>query len=79
MLGISLDVLVCFKSGNIPFGYYENVPNTNTKVIIVSGAKKPLVGTFNPQHETLLKKKRNRTVLDKIKSYINKNTNKKVY
>ena len=57
MLGISLDVLVCFKSGNIPFRYYENVPNTNTKVIIVSGAKKPLVGTFNPQHETLLKKK----------------------
>ena len=58
MLEISLDVLVCFKSGNIPFRYYENVPNTDTKIIIVSGAKKPLAGTFNRQHETLLKKKK---------------------
>ena len=58
MLGISLDVLVCLKSGNIPFRYYENVPNTDTKIIIVSGAKKPLAGTFNRQHETLLKKKK---------------------
>ena len=73
MLGISLDVLVCFKSGNIPFRYYENVPNTDTKIIIVSGAKKPLAGTFNRQHETLLKKKKKkkktRGVLDKITSY----------
>ena len=51
MLVISLDVSVCFMSANIPFRYYENVPNTDTKVIIVSGAKKP-------QHETLLKKKK---------------------
>ena len=57
MLVISLDVLVCFTSANIPFRYFENVPNTDTKIIIVSGAKKPLAGTFNRQHETLLKKK----------------------
>ena len=57
MFVISLDVLVCFTSANIPFRYFENVPNTDTKIIIVSGAKKPLAGTFNRQHETLLKKK----------------------
>ena len=56
MLLISLEVLVCFTSANIPFRYYENVPNTDTKIIIVSGAKKPPAGTFNRQHETLLKK-----------------------
>ena len=58
MLVISLDVSVYFMSANIPFRYYENVPNSDTKVIIVSGVKKPLVGTFNPQHETLIKKKK---------------------
>ena len=58
MLVISLDVLACFKSANIPFRYYENVPHTDTKIIIVSGAKKPLAGTFNRQHETLLNKKK---------------------
>ena len=58
MLVISLDVLVCFKSANIPFRYYETVPHTDTKIIIVSGAKKPLAGTFNRQHETLLNKKK---------------------
>ena len=58
MLVISLDVLVCFKSADIPFRYYETVPHTDTKIIIVSGAKKPLAGTFNRQHETLLNKKK---------------------
>ena len=58
MLVISLDVLACFKSANIPFRYYENVPHTDTKIIIVSGAKKPLAGTFNRQHEKLLNKKK---------------------
>lgn len=47
MLLISLDVSVYFMSANIPFRYYENVPNTDTKVIIVSGARNPLAGTFN--------------------------------
>ena len=74
MLVISLDVLVCFKSANIPFRYYETVPHTDTKIIIVSGAKKPLAGTFNRQHETLLNKKKKtkkkqRAVLAKITSY----------
>ena len=31
---ISLEVLVCFTSANIPFRYYENVPNTDTKIIV---------------------------------------------
>ena len=43
----SLDVSVHFVSAIIPFRYYENVPKTGTKFIIVSGAKKPLAGTFN--------------------------------
>ena len=47
MLLISLDVSVYFMCANIPFRYYENVPNTDTKVIIVSGARNPLAGTFN--------------------------------
>ena len=58
MLVISLDVLVCFKSADIPFRYYETVPHTDTKIIIVSGAQKPLAGTFNRQHETLLNKQK---------------------
>ena len=40
----SLDVSVYFVSAIIPFNF---VINTDTKVIIVSGAKKPLAGTFN--------------------------------
>ena len=57
-----------FVSAIIPFRYYENVPNTDTNVIIVSRSQKASGWHIQSvtQHKTLLKKKR--TLLDKITS-----------
>ena len=64
----SLDVSVYFVSAIIPFRYYENVPNTGTKLSLFQEPKFLwLAHSIGDATQNIAKKKK-RTLLDKITS-----------